>query len=300
MTAPLHSRDIRGKGRWYGACSEDCPFGNDLLISVTNAQGVINKPALPPAAAKETAKAAWDRLPQMVSTSRQPLNGPNGCDKARVADRCGECRFCVNAAIKAEYKQQWEAKADLGTLIHAHAAAAVIGQPMVMDPVVEPFIRQYVRFLKAYRVNLTEHIEAVETTILHRKAGYAGTGDLWIWLPTGAGGKYELALVDLKTSLTKPATAVYPDQILQLAGLRFAPEAILPDDSVVKVPKFARTFLLNLRQNDFALIEVPADRAAHSAFVHAVGLQRFMQDVDTKTWPVTSPPGAAAVNRRVA
>lgn len=299
MTAPLHSREIKGKGRWYGSCGDGCPFGDQLLISVTNAQGIVNKPALPPSAAKITAEAAWDRLPQMVATSRQSLTeGP--CVKARVADRCGKCRFCVNAAIKGEYRQQWETKAELGTRIHAHAHAAVLGQPMIMEPEIQPFIRSYARFLKAFGVDLFKHIEAAETTILDRKRGYAGTGDLWIWLPTGPNRKLELWLIDIKTSLGKPATAVYSDQVLQLAGLRYAPEAIMPDDTTIKVPRFAKAGLLNLRQDDFALIEVPADRAAHAAFVHAVGLRTYMADVDTKTWAVTAPPGEATVTKRVA
>lgn len=300
MTAPLHSREVPGKGRYYGPCSEACPLGSDagqLYVSVTNAQSVINKPALPPAAARDTALAAWQRLPQMVATSRQPECGtpadgnPKTCDKrSPVSTRCGRCRFCVTMAIKAQYKEQWETKADLGTLVHAYAHAHVLGQPMPPNEDAEPFLAQYLAFLDAWTVDLDRHVEAAETTVFDRKNRYAGTGDVWVQLPTGAAGRRQLWLVDIKTSLTKPANTVYADQELQLAGLRYAPHAVLVDDTEVEVPKFAGAALLNLRANAHALIPLPADRAAHKAFLNAVGLQEHFHAQNTKAWvPLDAP-----------
>lgn len=300
MTAPLHAREIKGKGRWYGRCSEDCPFGDDLLISVTNAQGVVAKPALVPSAVKITAEYAWELLPQMVAMSRQHPNGANGCEKKRVADRCGECRFCVTAAIKKQHDNIWEHARDTGTLVHAAAHALVLGQPHQPDPEVAPFVDQYLAFLAAWDVDITKDIEAAETTILNREAGYAGTGDLWIWLPTGPNGARQLWLVDIKTSLTKPANVVYTDQVLQLAGLRYAPKAILPDDSVVDVPEFAGAALLNLRQDAHALIPVPAGREAYEGFLGAVVLQTFLLAQDTKSWVPLDVPVLPEPKGRVA
>lgn len=301
MTAPLHAREIKGKGRWYGRCDADCPFGDDLLISVTNAQGVVAKPALVPSAVKITAEYAWELVPQMVRLSRQTPAGPNGCDRKRVADRCGECRFCVTATLKKQHDNIWEHARDTGTAVHAAAHAHVLGQPQVPDLEVAPFVDQYLAFLDAWQIDINEHVEAAETTILHRKAKYAGTGDLWVQLPTGPGGKRQLWLVDIKTSLTKPPNVVYTDQVLQLAGLRYAPEAILPDDTVVEVPPFAGAALLNLRKDAHALIPVPADRAAHRAFVNAVGLQTFLLEQDTKSWvPLDVPAFPAPTTTRKA
>lgn len=289
MTEPMHALDIKGKGRYYGTCGRDnCPFGADQYISVTNAQGVVAKPALVPAAVKVTAETAWARLPEMVARSMDSADGP--CAKARVADRCGHCRFCLTAQIKAEHRNVWDHAADFGSLIHAHAYGQNVGQPMAYDPDVEPFIGQYLQAMDALRVDLDKHIEAAETTILSRKHGYAGTGDIWMSVPvdptTGEqhATKRWLYLTDIKTSLTKPANAVYADQILQLAGLRYAERAVLADDSEVEVPKFAGAALLNLRANSWAFIPVPAGRDAHKAFVNAVGLQEFMHSVDTKAW----------------
>ncbi len=309
MTAPLHSREVKGRGRYYGPCSETCPLGSDtgeLYISVTNAQSVINKPALPPAAARDTAQAAWDRLPQMVATSRQPEVGvpvdgnPKTCDRrSPVSTRCGGCRFCLTMAIKAQYKEQWETKAELGTRIHARAHAHVLRQPVIHDPEVEPFFNQYLEFLDRWHIDLDRDVVAAETTVFDRKHRYAGTGDVWLQIPGfGREGRRGLVLVDIKTSLTKPANTVYADQELQLAGLRYAPTAVLVDDTEIKVPTFAAVALLNLRQGSHALIPLPAGKDAHRAFLGAVTLQEHFHGQDTKAWqpldaPVASPKAVA-------
>lgn len=311
MTAPKHARDIKGKGRYYGGCgSDDCPLADQLYISVTNAQSVIAKPALVPAAAKVTAQAAWDRLPLMVATSRQDPLG--ACAQRRVRDRCGHCRFCITAAIKAEHKNEWEARADLGTRVHAAAHAHVLDQPVPYDPDVEPFILQHIAFLEAWRVDVDKHVEAAELTVFDPKAGYAGTGDLWVHLPLAydpASGRTsftswerrKLWLLDIKTSLGKPATTVYADQPLQLAALRYAPQAVLPDESLVKVPRFEGSAILNLRQGEHALVPLPSERGVFKAFLAAVELQRLFHDQDVKAWsrvdapPVTEPTDPKAV-----
>jgi hypothetical protein len=303
MTAPKHARDIKGIGRYYGSCGEDfCPLADveaPGLISITNAQGVVAKPALVPAAAKSTAQAAWDRLPQMVATSRQGPDGP--CSRARVADRCGRCRFCVTAAIKAEHKNEWEKAADFGTLVHKYAHAHVLGQPLPYDPDVEPFIFQHIRFLDAWRIDLDKHVEAAELTVVSRKHGYAGTGDLWLHLPlaydetTGlttftGWNRRKLWLIDGKSSLKKPANVVYADQPLQLAGLRFAEEAVLPDESVVKVPRFEGAAILNWRRDAHALIPQPAGRDVFKAFLGAVELQHLFHSQNVKAWEQVDAP----------
>lgn len=313
MTAPKHAYDLRGKGRYYWRCGSDgCPLASlpePGVMSVTNAKDVISKPALVPAAAKATAAAAWDRLPEMVATSRQPAEGP--CARKRVAERCGKCRFCVTAQIKAEHKNEWERAADFGTLVHAHAHAHVLGQPLPYDPDVEPFIHQHIRFLEAWRIDLDRHIEAAELTVLSRKHGYAGTGDLWLHLPlsydavTGrttftGWNRRKLWLLDGKSSLHKPVGTVYADQPLQLAGLRYAEEAVLPDETVVPVPKFEGAAILNWRRDAHALIPQPAGRDVHRAFLGAVALQRLFHAQDVKAWsqvdaPAVAEPGPKAV-----
>lgn len=307
MTSPFHARDIKGKGRYYGSCGQDnCPFGDDQFISVTNAQGVVAKPALVPAAVKVTTETAWNWLPHMVALSRQPeagvpADGGKPCDKrSPVSTRCGGCRFCLNAAIKREHQNQWDSAANLGSDIHTYAYSHNIGQPMPFDAEIHPFMEQYLAFLSAWGVDINRHIEAAETTIISRRHKYAGTGDIWIWLPTGKAGALQLWLVDIKTSRKAPVNRVYADQVLQLAGLRFAESAILPDDTEVEIPKFAGAALLNLRTDAHQLIPLNADRAAHKAFVNAVGLQTFFHELDTKAWVQLDAPALPEPKDRVA
>lgn len=308
MTAPLHAREVKGKGRYYGRCSDTCPMPETPVMSVTNAQSVIAKPALVPAAAKATAAAAWNLLPQMVATSRQDEDGP--CARLRVAQRCGRCRFCITAVIKAAHKNEWEKASDLGTRVHAHAHAHVLGGALPYDEEVAPFVEQHVAFLEAWRVDLDRHVEAAELTVLSREHGYAGTGDLWLHLPlaydegTGrtsftAWDRRRLWLLDGKSSLKKPVSTIYADQPLQLAGLRYAAEAVLPDDSVVPVPEFEGAAILNWRPTAHALIPMPAGPAVHRAFLGAVELQRLFHGQDVKAWaqvdvPVVAEPQAVA------
>jgi len=301
VTSPLHARDVRGKGRYYGPCQDGCPLGVDidpdrLYMSVTNAQSVVAKPALVPAAVKVTAAAAWDQLPRMIATSRQPDvgipadGGPKPCSQRTVATRCGECRFCVTSAIKNQHRNEWETKADLGSAVHYHAAARLLGQPLPPDEQVEPFIRQYAMFLRAMGVDVDRDVYSVETTVFDRDLMFAGTLDVAVELPVDPlSGKITRArrlwLIDIKTSLTKPADTVYADQPLQLAGLRYAPRTVLVDDTEQETPEYAGAAILNLRTDDHAMIPLPADEHVNQAFRHAVELQRWFHDrADVKAW----------------
>lgn len=312
MTAPKHAREVKGKGRYYGACTDTCPFGDRQFISITNVQDVINKPALPPSAAKITAAAAWNLLPLMLATSRQPeagvpVDGGKPCEKrSPVSTRCGGCRFCITAAIKGEYRQQWEHKRELGTRIHIMAAAELLGEPVPHDEEAEPFFGQYLDWLTAWGVDVVRDVEAVETTIVDWDNEYAGTGDLWVWLhldpKTGkVSRKRFLWLIDIKTSLDKAVDVVYADQPLQLAALRFAPKALLNDDTQVEVPDFAGTALLNLRPNAHALVPIETDRNTYAAFLGAAIAQRYFHGQDMKPWvPVDAPPAPEPTSSRKA
>jgi hypothetical protein len=134
---------------------------------------------------------------------------------------------------------------------------------------------------------------------MHRKAGYAGTGDLWIWLPTGRFRRRQLWLVDYKTSAKKPADTVYDEQPLQLAGLRHAPEWLLPDDSSEPAPRVHRTALLNLRPRSHRFIEVPSGRAQFRAFLGAMRTRRYLNEAPS-AYPVVVPPWAPGADRKAA
>jgi hypothetical protein len=291
MTSPKFARDT-DNGRYY----ED-PHDGELVPSVTNVLDEWNIPALAPGAAKETAEYIVDHLPKAVRAALKP-----------------DTREGFLKEAKAHYKAVWERKADLGTRVHALAEAHILGKPMPDDPEAAPYVAQYERFLDDYGVDIHKDIEFTEVTVLRRtEPRYGGTADLGVHLrfpapmspqhprwrgrkkatsgdiPTPSG----LWFVDFKTSMTKPASAVYRDNLLQLAALRYAEVALLPDDSEVKVPEFVGAAILNLRTNSYGFVPLPADEAAHRAFLALVEVARFSHQIYLTPYKPIAAPGAA-------
>jgi hypothetical protein len=264
------------RGRYYRD-----PAGGPDLISVTNITGSsVHKPALVPWGAGLVADAV---IADPIAVARRARTEPTALRRELVA--------LPNT--------RREAAANLGTRVHRRAHAIVIGSPSPADPDVEPYARQLARFFRLWRIDFDRDVEAVETTVMHRRYGYAGTGDLWIWLPTGPGGRRELWLIDYKTSAKKPVTTVYAEQPYQLAAYRWAPVALLPDDTEVPAPRPRRTAVLNLRPRGFRLIELPSDRAVFRAFLGALANARYLHDAPT-AYPTILPPWAPGSTSRKA
>jgi hypothetical protein len=263
------------RGRYYTD-----PAGGPDLISVTNALDSIHKPALIPWAAGMTADAV---IAEPIATARRARTEPTALRKELVA----------------VHRQYTERAKTLGTRIHNRAQAQVLGVPYPPDPEVEPYARQLARWFRLWQVDLGRDVEAVETTVMHRQYGYAGTGDLWVWLRSGRFRRRQLWLVDYKTSANKPADTVYDEQPLQLAALRWAPEWLLPDDTTEPAPRVHRTALLNLRPRSHRFIEVPSTREQFRAFLGAVRTARYLHNAPS-AYPAVIPPWAPGASDRKA
>jgi hypothetical protein len=297
VTNPKLSRET-DNGRYY----ED-PLDGQLVVSVTNTLNEWAIPALAPGAAKETAEYILDYLPKAVRASRNP------------ADRDA---FLKDA--KGHYKTVWEKKANLGTRIHTRADARNLGRPVADDPETAPYVAQYEQFLDDFGVDLENDIEFSEVTVLRRTAPrYGGTADIMVHLrfpadlspqdPRFQGRKAStrqpiltpsgLWMIDIKTSMTKPASAVYRDNVLQLAALRFADVALLPDETERPVPPFVGAAILNLRRDSYGFVPLPADEAAHAAFLAMVPIAHFSHALDlTPCKPVAAPYKTTAQQKR--
>ncbi|MFI8278563.1 hypothetical protein ACIGBH_27555 [Streptomyces sp. NPDC085929] len=242
MTNPRHARDTE-RGRYYSD-----PAGGPDLVSVTNVlDTAVAKKALIPWAVKLTVEYVLAHLPAIT---------------LRLVTE----HTAVVKEIKAVHRDAKERAADLGDRIHKAAEQRLLGAPIARDLEVMPYITQLELWLDAWSVDLDKHIEATEITCVHRRLGYAGTADLMIWLPTGPGGQLELWLIDFKTSATRPAKSVYPENTLQLAALRYCKTVLLPDDTDAPMPRIAKAGVLNLRASSHALVPMPAGRDAHRAF----------------------------------
>jgi hypothetical protein len=252
VTNPKHARDTQ-RGRYYTD-----PAGGPALVSVTNVlDTAVSKPALVPWGVKLTVEYVLDNI---TTIARRVLTDRTGLTKE----------------IKAIHRDVRDRAADLGDRIHSAAEAYLLGAPIPDDPEVAPYLAQFKRWLTMWGVDLEQHIVATEITVFHRRLGYAGTADLLILLPTGPDGAMELWLIDFKTSATRPASSVYPENTLQLAALRYAEVVLLPDDTEQPMPKVQRTGVLNLRAKSHALVPMPADRTAHRAFRGALEATKWL------------------------
>ena len=273
MTQPKHARET-ARGRYYTD-----PAGGPDLVSVTNVLDTsVNKTmALVPWGVKLTVEHLFDHWPLL-------------------GDRVRDDRPALTREVKAVHVDVREAAADLGNRVHAAAEARLLGAPIADDPEVAPYLAQFDLWLKSWGVT-DDDVEATEITVLHRRLGYAGTADLMTWLPTGDGGRRELWLIDYKSSATRRASSVYPENTLQLAALRFAETVLLPDDTEQPMPRIERTGVLNLRANSHALVPMPADRTAHRAFRGALENTRWLHAA-ASSYPALFAPGHEPAPKR--
>ncbi len=243
MTNPKHAQDT-DNGRYYTD-----PAGGPDLVSVTNVLDTsVNKTrSLMPWAVKVTLEWIFEH-------------------RMEVARRAITDRAELTKQLKQIHQDVRTKASDLGTDIHRAAEQWLLGAPFAVTREVAPYLAQLEKFLDFWGVDVDKHVEAAEITCLHRRLGYAGTADLMIWLPTGEGRALELWLIDFKTSATRSAKEVYPENTQQLAALRYCETVLLPDDTEQPMPKIQRTGVLNLRAKSHALVEMPAGRDAHKAF----------------------------------
>lgn len=273
MTNPKHAQET-DNGRYY-----DDPAGGPALVSVTNVLGTsVHKPALQPWAVKLTVEYVLER-------------------RMEVARRAITDRVALVKEIKAVHRDVRDRAADLGDRIHKACEQRLLGAPIANDPEILPYLAQFDRWLVLWGVVIDRDLVATEITCLHRRLGYAGTADLMIWLPTGKGARTELWLIDFKTSATRPAKSVYPENTQQLAALRFCESVLLPDDTDAPMPKIQRTGVLNLRAKSHALVEMPAGRDAHRAFRGALA-NAVWHHAAPSTYPALLAPGQIAAPSR--
>jgi len=176
MTTPALAENVRGKGRHYRH-----PQTDELVPSITNVIGILDKPALPRWSAKLVAETAYRMRHSLAEM---------GEDEA------------VDLLKSAPWSRANRA-ADRGTDIHAYLEALI----NCWEP--EPLSGEAVRYKQAADEWLDYYqpeLVASELTVFHPK--YAGTGDLWCRI----GGR--MTILDFKTS-----KAVYDEAALQLAAL---------------------------------------------------------------------------------
>lgn len=188
MTEPALARNVRGKGRMYAH-----PVTGDLLPSVTNIIGVLDKPALPRWAAKVVAEQAW--------TMRSSIAGL-GRDEAIDILKQSPWRSSGRSAAR-------------GTSIHFYLECALNGHDL---PELEGQARDYQSAAESLLFWMEqEGLSLVQSEVTVFGDGYAGTFDAHLRKPLGD-GNFEDWLVDYKTGNSGP----YDEVALQLSALAAA------------------------------------------------------------------------------
>jgi len=235
MTSPALAETVKGKGRHYRD-----PRSDELVPSVTNVVGLLDKPALPRWAARETAKAAWNLRASL--------------------DALGEEEAV--AVLKSSPWRTSQRAADRGTSIHAWLDAAVSGLPL---PALEGQALEYVDAAAAWVERWQPVALHTETTLFGD--GYAGTvdaileidGDVW--------------LVDYKTS-----SGLYPEVALQLSALAACPVGVV-DGELTEMPVVDRVGAVRIgKDGDWEMREVTHPGAAFAAFHHLLSAWHWKHD----------------------
>lgn len=177
MTTPALAENIRGKGRHYRG-----PDG-ELVPSVTNVIGILDKPALPRWAAKLVAERA-------ASLKRSLA----GMEDSEVID-----------TLKGAPWSKSKRAADRGTDIHAYLEARLNGwEPEELSSDALPFKAAADDWFEQWG---PEEVIGTEMTLFHPL--YAGTTDV-VFRRDG-----KMVIADFKTS-----KAIYDEAALQLSALR--------------------------------------------------------------------------------
>jgi len=184
VTAPPLVVQVPGKGRHY-----EHPVTKELFPSVTNAIGVLDKPALVAWAARESARAAWQNRAALMQID----------DEEAAVDM-----------IKNAHWRTTSKAAALGDSIHETCEALSRDEPLpIFDEKAAPYLDQFLQFVSDF----APRFDLIEGTVFSNKYRYAGTFD---FLMTIEGF---LILGDHKTG-----KGVYPETALQLSALAHADE----------------------------------------------------------------------------
>lgn len=229
MTTPALAENVKGKGRHYRH-----PVSGDLVPSVTNVIGILDKPALPRWAAKETAKAAWSLRSSLAEMGEEEA---------------------VDVLKGAPWRQSTRA-ADRGTSIHGWLEARLLGEP---EPTLEGQALEFVDAARAWLERWDPVTIATEITLF--SPTYAGTADALVSLDG------EVWLVDFKTS-----SGLYPEVALQLSALAACPLAVV-NGEVVETESVERLGAVRIgRDGEWEMREVLSPSDALAGFHAALNL----------------------------
>jgi hypothetical protein len=208
--------------------------------SVTGITGVLDKPGLPWAAARET--ALW------------------ALHNRELVDQLGDAAWLRTAT--GHHRDVWDSKRDRGSNLHASADALVTTGYVDVPPEQFPLVEVAADFLDRWDVRPVFN-EAAVFSLEHR---YAGRLDLIGELSDG-----NVWLLDFKTG-----SGVYPEMALQMAGYRYS-EYISADDQDVPTPNIDRCAIVHVQESGWDLVPLEVDRETFGTFLACQAIHAWKQ-----------------------
>lgn len=257
---PANSEQV-GDRRWYIH-----PITGERFRSVTTALSDIAKYGLIDWAAGLTAKAAFERLDWLNRVA-----DADNCNSTKTDDACGECPACCIAWLASRHEEVRDDAAELGRKLHDAAEEhALWGPGASIDPQVQPFFDQWLRWRDAWQVEF----EATEMTVISRKWGYGGT---------------------LDTILRVDNADLLPKQFRHLAGLPVcgdyktgksvdipkgwqvvayskADAVLLKDGTELPMPEIKGGMVIHIRPDKLQVREAHITEANFANFIHVLGM----------------------------
>ena len=223
------------------------------LTSITTALKALDKPAIAPWARRVTAEAAVRNLPTLV-------------EMLKMGSEADTIKFLTSLADNRR-----DAKADVGTRVHALCEALVNGHEVSIAEDEAPYMAAFDAFRNDYRPRWT----AVEYMVANLTVGYAGTGDDVAWLPCPVHNKECRYRFDKKTMGINDKgqpKGPYRETGLQLAAAEYAEFCGRPDDpKQYAVPQAEHCAVLALLENGkYVFVPYAVTRRTFDAFVNTL------------------------------
>jgi hypothetical protein len=225
----------------------DTPYGTFRSVT-TIIEGGVPKPALVPWSARTVAACAIDHLPYLSRVRGRPA------------------REAAFTWLKGAADRQRDDAANLGSAVHRHAEARILGRPMPEPTEREaPILAGFERFLDDFKPSY----EAAELIVANPADGWAGTCDAWLRF-RGLG--FVMNIVDYKTG-----KGVWPEVALQLGAYSRATVAWTRSGVEVEPPRAERAWVLHLRpdkypETGYALVPIDLDDEFYRQFREAQAL----------------------------
>lgn len=210
----------------------------------------------------------------------------------------GATKVCANAAVfrgdewrdmsdedayhwlRTLHDKEWKAKAKRGTAVHSLAENWAAGEPIECPPELD----RYVDALERFYVDHEPQWLHCERSVVYTEPGreYGGTADGWAVVKDGRTG-----LLDWKTGSRYPV-----EVILKMAAYRYATALAVVEDGIFvgtePLPEvdFAAAVYLH-DDGTYEMLELPADRSAHSAFLALRDVWGWKRDAEK--WAKATP-----------